>query len=296
MSPLRSRDLLDAGPGLDPISPVPLYRQLRDRISELLGADAAKPGTMLPGEHKLCEQYGVSRTVVRKALSELEADGLVERVKGKGTFASRRHTSERLAHSLAGLHDEATARGSLVRSVVRRFGWETPSLGVASALKVVDGGRVLVLERLRVVDGEPWSLTTTWLPARFADLVLEEDFTTASLYGILRKHGIHATSGTRAVEAEIADSEQADLLDVHAGAPLLVLYSVSYDQDLQPMEVFVARHRGDRSRFEFQLGIESGGPPVPGPGDPDAEGPRVVTSGWHTTTLLTDPGASLAGG
>ena len=86
--------------GLDPVAPVPLHRQLRDRVAEVLTRQGVRPGTTLPGEHALCGEFGVSRTVVRQALAQLEADGLVVRVKGKGTFVGRPRTPERLAKSV----------------------------------------------------------------------------------------------------------------------------------------------------------------------------------------------------
>ena len=264
---------LAAGAALDPVAPVPLHRQLRDRIAASLAEQRVRPGTMLPGEHALCDDFGVSRTVVRQALAQLEADGLVDRVKGKGTFVARPRTPERLAHTLIGLYEEATARGSVVHSIVRRLEWVVPEPPVAEALDVPPGDQVLLLERLRLVDGEPWSLTTTWLPARLAEVVMATDLSSASLYLLLREHGTSAHSGVRSVDAAVADPTQAELLGVRAGDPLLVLRSLSYDQYGEPMEVFSAYHRGDRSRFEFHLRASSFDPVAGG----DSAVPEVLT-------------------
>lgn len=259
----RSPVSLAGGPGLDPDAPVPLHRQLRDRIAASLFEQSVAPGAMLPGEHALCHDFGVSRTVVRQALAHLEAEGLVDRVKGKGTFVARPRTPEGLAHTLTGLYEEATARGSTVHSVVRRLEWVEPDPTVAEALATPEGGQVLLLERLRLVDGEPWSLTTTWLPARLAAAVLTADLTSSSLYLLLREHGVSAQSGVRSVDAAVADPLLAELLGLRPGDPLLVLRSLSFDQHGEPMEVFSAYHRGDRSSFAFHLRTTA---PQPGTG------------------------------
>jgi len=258
----RSDALLTStgGTGLDPESPVPLHRQLRDVIVQSVVERAVLPGTLLPGEHALCHEFGVSRTVVRRSLAQLEADGFIERVKGKGTFVARRRTPERLAHTLMGLYEEAAARGSMVRSQVRRLEWVEPPPGVAEELGVDPCENVLVLERLRLVDTEPWSLSTTWLPARLGAVVAGADMTSQSLYQLLRDSGTWASSGTRSVDAAVATPAKAELLNVRPGDPLLVLHSLSLDQNDLPMEVFTAFHRGDRSRFEFHL---RSGPPEP---------------------------------
>jgi GntR family transcriptional regulator len=230
-----------------------MYRQLGHRIVEAIEQRGLGPGDLLPGEHRLCEEFGVSRTVVRQALAQLEHQGVIERVKGKGTFIAHQKTPESLVHTLAGLYEEVAARGGHVHSEVRRQEVEPASEEIAGHLRVREGSPVVVIERLRFVDGEPWSLSTTWLPEDVGAHALGADLRDQSLYALLGEHGIRAVEGVRSAEAAIADETQGDLLRVGVGQPLLVLRSVSFDEEGTPIEAFVAYHRGDRSRFEFQL-------------------------------------------
>lgn len=242
---------------IDRRSAAPMYDQLRRLIIEHIEGEGLQPGDPLPGEHRLCEQYGVSRTVVRQALGQLEHEGLVERVKGKGTFVARPRTPESLVHTLVGLYEEVERRGGHVHSDVLRHERITADAEVASALELTEGDPVIVLERLRHVDGDTWSLSTTWMPEAVGIHSLDVDLRDASLYGLLAEHGITATHGIRSAEATVATHEQAQRLGVTAGAALLRLRSVSRDADDRPIEFFIAYHRGDRSRFEFQLDAES---------------------------------------
>jgi GntR family transcriptional regulator len=238
---------------IDRRSAAPMYDQLRRLIIEGIARDGLQPGDPLPGEHRLCEQYGISRTVVRQALAQLEHEGLVERVKGKGTFVARPRTSESLVHTLIGLYDDVARRGGHVHSDVRRHERILADDEVADALEIPSGSPVVVLERLRLVDGEPWSLSTTWMPEDVGDVTLGVDLGDASLYGVLGEHGFRATHGVRSAEATVATHDQATLLGVSAGSALLRLRSVSRDAENRPIEFFIAHHRGDRSRFEFEL-------------------------------------------
>ena len=238
---------------IDRHSAAPMYDQLRQLIIDGIARDGLQPGDPLPGEHRLCERYGISRTVVRQALAQLEHEGLVERVKGKGTFVSRPRTSESLVHTLVGLYDDVARRGGHVRSDVLRHEREDADDEVAAALEVPVGTPVVALERLRHVDGEPWSLSTTWMPDDVGAVTLGVDMSEASLYRLLDEHGIHASHGVRSAEATVATHEQAQHLGVSAGSALLRLRSISRDADDRPIEFFIAHHRGDRSRFEFQL-------------------------------------------
>lgn len=238
---------------IDRHSAAPMYDQLRQLIIEGISRDGLQPGDPLPGEHRLCERYGISRTVVRQALAQLEHEGLVERVKGKGTFVSRPRTSERLVHTLVGLYDDVERRGGHVHSDVLRHEQTLADDEIAAALEVEVGAPVVVLDRLRHVDGEPWSLSTTWMPDAVGGVTLGVDLSERSLYRLLADHEIVATSGVRSAEATVATHEQAQHLGVSAGSALLRLRSVSRAADGIPIEYFVAHHRGDRSRFEFQL-------------------------------------------
>ncbi|SDK79224.1 GntR family transcriptional regulator [Cryobacterium psychrotolerans] len=242
---------------IDRKAPVPMYHQLKRRIIEDINRLGMRPGDLLPGEHKLCERFGVSRTVVRQALLQLEHQGVIERVKGKGTFVAHQKTAESLVHTLTGLYEEVAARGGHVHSDVRRQETIPAEDDVADALGVAPGTPVVVIERLRYVDDEPWSWTTTYLPHEVGSLVLHDDLRDQSLYALLATHGIRAVRGMRSAEATSADAAQGALLAVGAGQALLVLKSVSYDETDRPMEYFVAYHRGDRSRFEFQLRASS---------------------------------------
>jgi GntR family transcriptional regulator len=238
---------------IDRRSAAPMYDQLRQLIIDGIARDGLQPGDALPGELRMCEQYGISRTVVRQALAQLEHEGLVERVKGKGTFVARPRTSESLVHTLVGLYDEVDRRGGHVRSDVLRHEREEADDLVAAALEVPVGSPVVALERLRHVDGDAWSLSTTWMPESVGAVTFGADLQEGSLYRLLAENGIRATHGVRSAEATVATHEQARLLGVSAGAALLRLRSVSRDESGRPIEFFIAYHRGDRSRFEFQL-------------------------------------------
>lgn len=241
-----------------------MYDQLRRTILEIIDDSTLEPGDLLPGEMRLCELYGVSRTVVRQALAQLEHDGVITRVKGKGTFIAYPKTAETLAGGLAGLFEEVASRGGHVSSKVLRLEIESASPLVAEQLLVTPGSPVVVLERLRFVDGERWSLSTTWMPEHVGMHVLGADLAESSLYALLEASGIKATTGVRSIEAALTDAREGQLLGIGPGKPVLQLRSRTFRGENEPVEYFEALHRGDRSRFEFRVaaGSLSSGQPV----------------------------------
>ena len=238
---------------IDRMSPLPFYYQLKQILLTELRDRKLPPGARLPGDHELCETYDVSRTVVRQALTELETEGVIERVKGRGTFVAPQRTGEHLVQSLTGLFEDVESRGSHLRSEVRRREVVPADELVAADLGIEVGAPVIVIERLRFVDDEPWVVVTAQLPYALAPGLLEEDLTDRSLYAVLeQEYGVLLLRGRRTVEAALANAEVGRALGIDEGQPVLVLRSVVTGPE-RPVESFVAYHRGDRSRFEVTL-------------------------------------------
>jgi GntR family transcriptional regulator len=235
-------------------SPVPYYYQLKQILLEEINAGRYKPDHRLPGEHELCRTFGVSRTVVRQALAELETEGWLRKRKGRGTFVAPKKVTEHLFQNLTGLYEDVAARSGTLRSEVRRLERIPPPGWVASELGLKEGEPVVILDRLRFVNEVPWVLVSTYLPYRLCPRLLDEDMEEQSLYAVLEeKYGIEIAYGRRSVEAVAATAAVAAALNMEEGDPVLLLRSTSYGEDDTPIEHFVAHHRGDLSRFEVNL-------------------------------------------
>ncbi|MGD9736492.1 MAG: GntR family transcriptional regulator [Solirubrobacterales bacterium] len=239
---------------VDKSSRVPYYEQLRQIIESDIRAGRVVVGDQLPSEAQLCDDYGVSRTVVRQALNELSNEGLVVRYKGKGSFVAPPKVDEHMAQSLTGLAEEVRARGETLTSEVLVFERVDPPEHVAEMLRLADGEDVIHLERVRSINGDPWVVTSTYLPAPLCADVLDYDMRERSLYATLEHElGLRLDHGHRTIEAALASERHAALLGIPVGAPVLLLKSIACLQDDRPIEYFNAWHRGDRSRFDVNL-------------------------------------------
>jgi GntR family transcriptional regulator len=246
---------------IDRTSPIPLYYQVKQHISAQIATGALRPGQRLPGEHDLCRLHAVSRTVIRQALNELRYEGLLDTHRGKGTFVAKSKVPEGLMSSLAGLADDVARRGQSLESKVLTLREEPVTASVAARLRLEPGLPVVELERQRFVDGQPWVLTVTYLPAELVPGLVDRDLGGAeSLYRIIREdYGLPIVSSRRRVEAAVADEREALLLGIQRGDPVIVLRSLSFTAGMRPLEYFVAHHRGDQSAFEVLLDTADGG-------------------------------------
>lgn len=237
---------------LEQESSTPRYYQLMEILRDL--CTSLEPGQIVPSELELCQMYAVSRTTVRKALDHLRQEGLLYRIQGKGTFVSPPKLRERFVHQAAGIYEDMASRGVALRTQVLEQTIIPASKTVASELQLVVGSPVIKLVRLRFVNDEPLVISTTFLPYRSFPGLENEDFTTTSLYVVLReKYGARLGRGTRVIEASPCTDEEAELLGIAPGEPLLVLNGTMCDSEGRPIECGFARHRGDRSQIEIEV-------------------------------------------
>ncbi len=235
-------------------SHIPYYIQLMDLLKDQIQNKKWAPGEQIPGEQELCDLYGVSRTVVRQALRELELSGVITRRKGKGTFIAEPKINEGLIQKLTGFYQDMVERGLKPVTRVLHQRIAPANEKVAEFLDIPFGTLVVDMQRLRFINDEPIVVVTTYIPLDVYPPLATVDLTNRSLYDFLEKEGgIFITRGRRYIEAVLANENEAALLEVEPGAPLMMLDSVSYTESGQPIEYYHALHRGDRSRFEVDL-------------------------------------------
>lgn len=242
-------------------NPFPKYLQIRDILLRRLEQDLA-PGARFPTEHALCGEFGVSRETVREALRGLEADGLIARRRGQGTVVVRRPGTKREAR-LTGLVENFT---ELKRDTSARVLDQRPMpapVAIASALGVPAGEHVFLIQRLRVLDGEPLVVHEAYLPieigARLSRLDLRKTTISHELTDTL---GIEIREEYQEFDAAVADPDRAALLQVPVGAPLLVVRRLYLGGDGRPVVFFRSCFRSDRYFYTVKMPNARRDPPA----------------------------------
>jgi GntR family transcriptional regulator len=228
---------------------VPRYyeieQSLRARVSAL------EPHAPLPSDAQLCEEFNVSRMTARGAVQRLVQDGLVYRVPGRGTFVASAPANRRASHILS-FSDEMRRRGLTPSSqLVER----ATRAATAEESRRLATDEVLVIRRVRHADGEPVALETAVFPAHRVADVLAGDLEGASIFGTLAAAGLVPTAGRAAIAAEAAGTEDAKLLRVKRGEPLLVERRLILDEDGEPLELTESRYVGSRYGLDVDFDV-----------------------------------------
>ena len=217
----------------------PLHAQIRDILHRQIVDLALPPGSSLPTEEELQRQFGVSRSVVRQALSGLSDLGLIRRQRGRGSVVAATPVLRRHVQRAGGLDEQAAAHGQRLRTHVLAV---EPSEPPPAGIEALNTSNTWKIERVRYLDDLPVAFMRTWVPRDFFPHFTAELLENASLLGLMRDHGYHPAGGPRQVQAVSSDPDLARKLNINTREPLLLLQGVTRDALGHGLEWFNVWH------------------------------------------------------
>ncbi len=210
---------------------IPLYIQLKHKLLKEIKSNY-KPNDLLPAESQLLKLYKVSRITVRKAMEELEREGIVVKKQGKGTFVREKKILYD-ANSIGSLTQRLSKQNHSLQT--KTIEYEIIS-GEHYVKDLLHCDTLLCVKRFRVLDGVPFALMLNYVNIQKAE-GLQKNFKIQSLYTFLKQeYGIEFYKAEETVEARAATKQEAKKLGIKEDAPLLSLHRLSYGKDGKPIE------------------------------------------------------------
>jgi GntR family transcriptional regulator len=229
---------------------VPKYYELRQWLRHQI--DGLPPGTPVPPERALSEQFNVSRTTVRQALHDLAVEGRIIRRQGRGTFVATPKVNHNV--QLTSYTEAMKSQGLRPGSRIVDVAVSEAEDEVARRLGLGNGALVTRVERVRYANGEPMAVETVYLDHIRFPGIAEELTTGMSLYAILEERfGVIPIDAEETIETVLAPPSASRLLGSDATTPMLLLTRSSRDADGRPVEYVRSLYRGDRFRLTAQL-------------------------------------------
>lgn len=216
----------------------PLYRKIEDALRDLIHSAEYEPGDKIPSERDLAEQLEVSRMTVRKAVDNLVSDGLLERDSTSGTRVRAPQVRRRISGATEGVSQLLSDAGAEPGSRLLFFEERTATNKMAQRLSIQPGDTLIVVKRLRTTNGEAFCVETSYFPkVRVPDLMAADVMEAKSLYGLLKdRYGIVPATGEQNLSVAQARDEEARLLGIPPGSPVLLQRATVYDTTGRAME------------------------------------------------------------
>lgn len=217
-------------------SPIPLYQQIKERLRGGILDGTYPPHSRMPSESELQEMFEVSRITIRQALGDLQKEGLIFKVHGKGSFVSQPKAVQNIT-SLQGFAEAMSSEGHEIFNRVVSFEFVPASAEVAAKLQLDEGTRVAEIHRVRFLNRKATSYEITFVPESLGKKLQRADLITRDIFLILENDcGVTLGSADLAIDATAANPAIAVALEARKGAPLLRVERLTYDADEQPID------------------------------------------------------------
>ncbi|MFR3031556.1 MAG: GntR family transcriptional regulator [Blautia sp.] len=204
-------------------------RRIRDEICKL------SPGTKLPSERDLIEQFGYSRPTIQKALVELEKEGVIYRLPRQGSFVADSRLRKSL-NQLQSFKEDILAGGDVPSTRLISFEKIFADKNIAKKLVVEEGDPVYRIVRLRLKNGDPIIYDVNYF-CPFAIQGIGVDALVDSIYEYKEQtRGLHPSMSEETVDAILPDREIADQLGLKANEPVIKIEMVAYLTDGRAFE------------------------------------------------------------
>jgi GntR family transcriptional regulator len=230
----------------------PKYAQLVQALQRRIEAGTYPPGSLLPSEHQLIKEFGVSRPTVVAALRVLREQGWIDSQQGKGRFVRGRPAMASIEANRPGqaylANPEADTPGELVEA-----GAVAPSNRVASLLEVQPKSRAFLRRRLVVRDGEPTELVSLWLPLELSegtDLTSGEPLREGIREHLTSRKGVRFDHIVEQITARMPTTAEAGQLGMSKNTPLLAVFGAVRDASGRPLAVVEVLLPADRHELE----------------------------------------------
>ena len=239
---------------IDKNVPIPLYFQLKNLILDEIKNGSYKSGDMIPTENEISDMFGISRTTVRQAITDLVHDGQLYRIKSKGTFVSNPKVTQHVLNRYYTYDKEAEASGrkttrvQLAKEIIP-MPQEMIDLGAGKP-----GDKVIFLKRKRLIENVPTVLVDAWLVYdKFAHL-MDADLINNSLRTMMDANpDTRVCRMIRIIEAVPATKEDINELDVEPGSAIQKMTTIRFNEKGEVLDMAHAFHRGDMNRIELEI-------------------------------------------
>lgn len=237
--------------GINKELPVALYYQLKESIRKKILSKEWKVGSKIPTETEICQACGLSRITVRKALEELQNEGYLHKIQGRGTFVQKNAIEQKLSKFYS-FSDELKRKGLEEHAELIAFERMYAEGCLEKRLEVEPGAQVYSIERVRFIDDEAYAVEQSYIPLEFAPGLTGEMVRDNGLYKSLRSFGTYLDSAVEQFSARNLTAQEAHMLGAREGDAAISLRRITYS-GIHVAEYCTSVVKGDFFSYTVEL-------------------------------------------
>ena len=216
----------------------PLYQQLQALLCDRIDSGVYEPGGTLPSESELIREHSLSRITVRRAIAELQREGLVVTRQGAGTFVA--DASRSSVQCLLSFTSDTLRRGRIPGSELISLSTGAGPEPATRQLGLSHDAALVNIKRLRTVDDEPVYLSDAYIPAAILPDIAPTDLAPSgldqSLYRLIeRHHPVPLEDGEEVATAVFANEEVREIFELPRHSPVILKTCLLRDRNGSPI-------------------------------------------------------------
>jgi GntR family transcriptional regulator len=232
---------------------LPRYYQLKEILEKRIQSGEFQTGDQFPTDECLCEEYGLSRGTVRRAIDMLVDEGRLRREQGRGTFVTAPQLIP-IFFRLASFDEEMFQRGRTPSTKLLHLKVFPATEKIAQDLALRVGEEVIEIARLRLADGQPMAFETRYLAYKICPGLIHENLENQSIHSLLLdKYNIPLIRARHVIEARVLTEYEAGLLQAQPGSAGFFVSRVTYTLKDLPVTLYHIIYRGDEYRFTAEF-------------------------------------------
>jgi GntR family transcriptional regulator len=236
------------------LHPAPLHARIKTTLRTRILEGIYPALSQLPSESELGAAFGVSRITVRQALGDLQKEGLIYTLQGKGSFVARPKAFQNVT-SLMGFAESMSAMGHEVVNRLLDLRTVAATASVGRQLRLAEGTLVTEIRRVRLLDREPVSLEVTYVPEALGRKLAQADLVTRDIFLIIENEcALPLGHAELKIDATLADADLAHALGMSEGAAVLRIERLTHDTRGRPIDFEHLYFRADT--FQYRLRVD----------------------------------------
>lgn len=232
----------------------PIYNQVADWVRSQITKGIWSAGEKIPSEEEFVRNLNVSRGTIRKAIALLTEEEVLTKIQGKGTFVSERKISYPFGSELISFSETMQERDINYSTKVLEKIVIPSTIFLQKKLNLKNGEKVLLLKRIRYVDGVAAIYLENYLSAEKFKDVEKTNFEENSLFKVMEEiMGSRISKGVREFSASLVDDELSSFLNLEVGMPILKFDQVTFNEANEPIEYSKIYLRTDKYKVTSEL-------------------------------------------